>query len=124
MLERNYLAIDPFAEHFAAVHGFLAIEKYATGASSSLRTCVVKPFGPHQWVRRSSSVNAFQTRSRGASKTRVMTSSRSADSPVLLLPAAIFLSLLLRFVLLQMTQIILEAIETLVPKPAIVVEPV
>ncbi len=35
----------------------------------------MKPFGPHQCFMRSGSVNAFHTRSRGASNTREMTKS-------------------------------------------------
>src|ERR1700689_2276046 len=73
---------------------------------------------------RSSSVNARHTRSRGASKTRVMTSTRSADSAAILFFAAIFLFLRVRFALLQLAQIILEAIEGLLPETAIVFEPI
>ena len=41
--------------------------------------CEVKPFGPHQCSRRSGSVSAFHTSSRGASKTRVTISAQSVD---------------------------------------------
>src|SRR6266545_7870617 len=42
---------------------------------SVLQTGAVKPFGPHQRLACSGSVHAFHTRSRGASNTRVITSS-------------------------------------------------
>src|ERR1700751_2033579 len=40
---------------------------------SILQKGVVKPFGPHHCITYSGSVHAFQTSSRGASKTRVTT---------------------------------------------------
>src|ERR1700684_311559 len=86
----------------------------------------VKPFGPHHRSRRSGSVSAFHISSRGASKTRVTTSSRAADSVALLLLASILvlLFLRLRFGLLQLAQIVLEAIECFIPETAIVLQPV
>src|SRR5947208_1278664 len=42
---------------------------------------MVKPFGPHHCARRSASVQAFHTSSRGASKTRLMMNSRPAGGP-------------------------------------------
>src|SRR5580658_10246729 len=82
------------------------------------------PFIPHHGLMRASSVNARHTRSRGASKTRLMTSTRSAGSAAMLFFAAIFLFLRVRFALLQLAQIVLEAIERLLPETAIVFEPV
>src|SRR5262249_4320073 len=50
----------------------------------------VDPWGPHQRIKCSGSVNASKTSSRGASKMRSMTSTRSADSAAALLLAAMF----------------------------------
>src|ERR1700719_1569148 len=96
--------------------------KVPPGRSSSLWMRDVKPFGPHQCSRRSGSVSAFHTRSRGASKTRVTTSARSPDSAAALLFAAILVLLLFRFLLLQFAQIVLEAVERFLPETAIVFE--
>src|SRR5205814_6372294 len=66
----------------------------------------------------SGEVHALKTRLRGASKMRVMVSSRSDASvaPLLLAPIGLLL-------LLHLAQIFLEAIETLLPKTAIVLDP-
>src|SRR5262245_48061564 len=80
---------------------------------------LVKPRGPHQCTRCSGSVQALKTRLRGASKTRVMTSTRSAGSVAVLLLAAMFLLLLLQF-----AQIIVQTIETLLPDAPILLQPV
>src|SRR5436190_21131700 len=89
------------------------------GRKSSSQEVKVKPRGPHQRTRRSGSVHALKTRWGGASKMRVMTSTRcSAASAAALLPAAMFLLLPL-----QLTQIIVQAIEALLPETAIVLQP-
>src|SRR5438445_9939975 len=67
----------------------------------------------------SGSVQALKTRWRGASKIRVIRSSCWVDSAAASLLAAILL--LLR---LQIAQIILEAIEALLPETAVMLEPV
>src|SRR5216684_8575319 len=53
----------------------------------------LKPWGPHQRIKCSGSVQASKTSSRGASKIRVMTSSRSADcvTPSLLVDTSFLL---------------------------------
>src|SRR5262249_26073396 len=79
---------------------------------------LVKPRGPHQCTRCSGSVQASNTRLRGASKTRVRTSTRSAAAAVLL-PAARF-----RLLLLQFTQILVQAVETLLPETPVLLQPV
>src|SRR6059036_1063332 len=78
----------------------------------------VKPLGPNQRTRWSGSVQTLKTRLRGASKMRVMTSSRSVDVVVALVLAAMFLLLSL-----QLGQIRLQAIEALLPETAIVLQP-
>src|SRR5712671_1549908 len=79
----------------------------------------MKPCGPHQRAARSGSVHARNTSRRGASKMRVMTSSRSRTSASMLVLVSIFLLLSLQFV-----QVILQAIEALFPEMAIMLEPV
>src|SRR5262249_13091932 len=79
---------------------------------------LVKPRGPHQCTMCSGSVQASNTRLRGASKTRVRTSTRSAAAAALL-PAAMFLLLLLQF-----AQILVQTVETLLPEPPILLQPV
>src|SRR5712675_2248532 len=49
------------------------------GLSSTSQTGLVKPFGPHHSASCFGSVHALNTVSRGALKTRVMISSRSAN---------------------------------------------
>src|ERR1700689_5133174 len=70
------------------------------------------PFIPHHFAICSRSVKAFHTSSRGASKTRVMTISRSDDFAAALLFAGIFLLLLL-----QLAHISREANNLLPKKP-------
>src|SRR5438105_12637280 len=80
---------------------------------------MVKPFGPHHCIRRSRSVQALNTMSRGASNTRVMTNSRSAAAATALLFPATLLLLRLKF-----PQVIVQAIEAFVPESAVAVDPV
>src|SRR3989442_15931206 len=79
-------------------------------------------FGPHHFCRCSGCVNTSKTRSRGASKTRSMTSSLIGTSTTLSLAA---MSLLLHA---QFLQVLGETIEPLLPDDARalnrVVEPV
>src|SRR5918995_7039490 len=81
---------------------------------------IVKPRGADHRTRCSRSVHALKTRLKGASKMRVMTSSRSAV-PAAALAFFAAMSLPLH---LQLAQIILQAIEALLPEPAIVLQPV
>src|SRR5215475_6996338 len=78
----------------------------------------VKPRGPSQWTKCSGSVQALKTRLRSAAKTRVMTSSRSAASAAALLLAAMF-----RLLLSQFAQILVQTLETLLPEPPILLQP-
>src|SRR5580700_11497529 len=104
------------------------------GRMSKLSVVVVKPFGPHHCARCLGSVNAANTRSRGASNSRVPTIARGSLLRSILLFAAMFLtpgvgdlplrSLCLRFFGLKLLQIIVEAVEALVVEAAIVFEPV
>src|SRR6185437_11077350 len=77
---------------------------------------VVKPCGPHQRAICSGWVHALNTSRRGASMTRVTTSSRSAVA--LMLPST---SLLLA---LQFLQVALEPVEALFPEDAVMLQPI
>src|SRR6202167_3853291 len=82
---------------------------------SILQTGAVKPFGPHHCMMYFGSVHAFQTNSRGASKTLV-TTIRSVSLTVLFV-----ISDLLFFHLLHN---LFQLVETLFPEPAIAKRPV
>src|SRR5260370_42150869 len=91
------------------------------GLTSISQTGFVKPRGPHQCAMCLGSVHALNTSSRGASKTRVMTSSRCGA-----LVTALFLSLLAAMLLLllfQLDQIVFQTIEALLPETAVVLHP-
>src|ERR1700736_6472515 len=103
----------------------MLMRKAPPGRESISQDVIVKPFGPAQHAIRSGSAHALQTRLRGASKVRVMTSARSADSVAALLLAPIFLLLHLQFLLLhlRLAQIIVQTIEALLPEPPILLDP-
>src|SRR5690349_10216433 len=82
---------------------------------SILQTGAVKPFGPHHCFTYLGSVHAFQTNSRGASKTRVITI-RSVSFTVF-----VVISDLLFFHLIHNR---IQLVETLFPEPAIAKRPV
>src|SRR5579864_2280976 len=88
-------------------------------ARNSWELVVVRnPVGPHHCARCFGSVHACQTRSRGASSTRV---------PVIAIGSArsmLFLALTRALLGLQDLEIIIEAIEPLLPEPAIFRQPV
>src|SRR5882724_1106952 len=88
------------------------------GFTSIARTVLVKPFGPHQFAMCLGSVHIFQTRSRGASTVRVKTMVASPGATMPLLFSATFFPFQL-----ESLQIIIEAVEALVPEPAIVLKP-
>src|ERR1700680_169990 len=68
----------------------------------------------------SGSVQALKTRLRGASKMRVMTSSRFSAS--VMLPALFLVSIFL-LLRLQFAQVLVEAVEALFPETLIVLDP-
>src|SRR5580704_14700107 len=92
------------------------------GRTSISEIVVLKPFGPHHCATCFGSVHTANTSSRGASKTRLKTSSRSAvfaSALVFAFPAAMFLLLFFKFL-----KIVVQAIEALVKKPVVVRHPV
>src|SRR5579863_8482633 len=82
---------------------------------SILQKAVVKPFGPHHCITYFGSVHAFQTNSRGASKTLV-TTIRSVSLTVF------FVISDLRF--FHLIQNHIQLVETLFPESAIITRPV
>src|SRR5438128_1322632 len=120
------------------------------GRGSILQNGMVAPFGPHQRARCSHVVQASKTRPRGASSMRVRTSSPSADrSPAppakcsprrssvwsrpstapncpalaaMLLPALV--AAMLSLLGLELAQVVVQAIEALIPETPIVLHPV
>src|SRR5690348_10344044 len=96
------------------------LRHWPPGRTSISSATTVSPSGAHHRIACWGSVQAPYTMSRGASKRRVMTSSRSAASAAALglaLLAAIFL------LLLQLAQIVVEAVEALLPEAAIMLDP-
>src|SRR5580700_1705806 len=99
--------------------------------TSSSQTGFVNPFGPHHCAVCRTSVQALNTRLRGASKTRVMIRSHSDDPVVLIFAALVFafcadmLLLLLTFQVLslQFAQIHVEPVEALFPEAPVVFYP-
>src|SRR5579863_76261 len=89
--------------------------------TSISQTGFVKPWGPHHRARCSGAVHASNTHSGGASKSRVMTISRSFDPAaplVLLLPDMAFP------LLFHLPQIIVQTVQASFPEASIVPHPV
>src|SRR5207247_10754420 len=90
---------------------------FPPGRASNSARGMPTPIGPHHFCRCSRCVNTSKTRSRGASKTRSLTSSLVGTSTTLSLAA---MSLLL---LLQFLQVVVKSIEPLLPVDAIALDP-
>src|SRR5438874_2616220 len=75
-----------------------------------------KPRGPHHCAMCFGSVHIVQTRSRGASNTRVPMISRSSF--------ASFATMSCFLLFLQLLQVFIESIETLFPEAAVVLHPI
>src|SRR6202790_3583881 len=90
------------------------------GRTSSSQTGLVKPRGPHHCAMCLGSVQALKTRPRGAPKIRARLSScLTWPAAELLVASAMFLLLGL-----QPTQIVVQAVELLLPRHTIVLDPV
>src|SRR5476649_1001698 len=74
-------------------------------------TGLVKPSGPHHFASSPASVQTLKTSSRGAFRRRVRTISGAADSPLTLF----FLVGISFTFFLQLVQIVVQSIETLLP---------
>src|SRR5262249_55467262 len=107
------------------------------GRKSNLEVVVVKPNGPHHCARCFGLVQAEKTSARGASNSRVPMIDRGSRSRSTRLVAAIFSvlrawlvmatllnTLLVRIFRLQLLQIGIQPIETLVEKTPVMIEPV
>src|SRR5437868_1878267 len=100
------------------------------GLKSNALVVVRKPSGPHHCERCFGSVHTDQTNSRGASTSRVPIITFGSESRSILLVAATLLLLLLfrgfrfRRIGLQRAEIVLQAVEPLLPEPAILLEPI
>src|SRR5581483_2122372 len=86
------------------------------GLNSNWLVVVWKPLGPHHWSKCRGSVQASQTNSRRAAKSRVIMSSRSAVGPVDLF--GMFILFLLEFL-----QIVVETVQAFLPKSAVMLHP-
>src|SRR5216684_3470743 len=72
----------PFIGYSAPSGARMTIRSAPPGLRSTSQTGLVKVFGPHHFASCFGSVHALKTSSRGALKTRVMVSSRSANGAV------------------------------------------
>src|ERR1700739_4390926 len=102
-------------QHSCPSGAFMQQRSFPPTRKSILQTGAVKPFGPHHCMMDFGSVHAFQTNSRGASKTLV-TTIRSISLTVF------FVISDLRFFHLIYNHI--QLVETLFPEPAIANRPV
>src|SRR5438093_4451762 len=98
----------------------MSMRREPPGRTSSWQTGAVKCSGGNHSANCRGSVHAWYTSSRGASNTRVVVSVRSAGGvTVLLVP------LFMRLVLpLQLSQVVFQAIEALLPELAVTLHPV
>src|SRR6266852_1869354 len=87
------------------------------GRTSSSQTGFVNPWGPHHCATRFGSVQALNTSSRGASKTRVSTN--TCSSFAMMFPVA-----MLFLLFLHVAQIFVQTIEALRPEPLVVSDPI
>src|SRR5215472_9837322 len=107
------------------------------GRKSKLKVVVVKPNGPHHCAKCFGSVQAEKTSARGALNTRVPTIAPGSlsRSTVLIAPglsvlcvwpiiATLLNTLFITVLRLQLLQIGVQAVETLVEKPPVMVEPI
>src|ERR1700690_1791266 len=92
------------------------------GRASTSQTGIVKRCGPHHFARCFGSVHALNTSSRGASKTRVISISRSAKFAAALFPA--LLAAMFPLLLFQRLKIVIQTIEALIPEAPVAIDPV
>src|SRR5438067_13661657 len=90
------------------------------GRKSMPWVIVVNPRGPYQWIRCLGSVQTANTSSRGASNTRVKTSSRSVVSAAR--SGVVVIGLLLLG--LEVVEVLGQPVEALGPEPLVGLDPV
>src|SRR5271165_760918 len=94
---------------------FMQQRSFPPTRKSILQTGEVKPFGPHHCMMYLGSVHAFQTNSRGASKTRVTTIRAISLTVLFVISDLLFLHLVYNYI---------QFVEALFPESAIVERPV
>src|ERR1700691_5219899 len=94
---------------------FMQQRSFPPTRKSISQTGAVKPFGPHHCMMYFGSVHAFQTTSRGASKTLVTTIRSVSLTVLFVIPDLLFFHLLHN---------LFQLVETLFPEPAIAKRPV
>src|SRR5439155_22936740 len=112
--------LDRLEEHLTKDHlGLAAVIDEGDRHEGLVAGVSVKRWRHDQWTRRSGSVHAFHTSWRGASKTRVMTSCGFTDRL-----AALVLAVMSRPLFLYFAEVLVEAVEALLPVPAVPLHPV
>src|SRR5258708_24750770 len=96
------------------------LRQWPPGRTSISSATTVKPSGPHHCIACFDSIQARNTISRGASRSRVITSSCAGSTSAL---GFAFLAAILLLLILQPAQIIIETIETLLPEAAVMLDP-
>src|ERR1700722_13954132 len=94
---------------------FMQQRSFPPTRKSILQTGEVKPFGPHHCMMYFGSVHAFQTNSRGASKTRVIVIRSVSLTVLFVISDLLFFHLIYNYI---------QLVETLFPEPAIAKRPV
>src|SRR6201981_2255242 len=94
---------------------FMQQRNFPPTRKSIWQTCAVKPFGPHHCITYFGSVHAFQTNSRGASKTLVTTIRSISFTVLFVISGLLFLHLIYNY---------FQFVETLFPESAIAKRPV
>src|ERR1700724_3204570 len=94
---------------------FMQQRSFPPTRKSILQTGAVKPFGPHHCMMYFGSVHAFQTNSRGASKTRVIVIRSVSLTVLFVISDLLFLHLIYNYI---------QFVETLFPESAIADRPV
>src|ERR1700756_2037561 len=94
---------------------FMQQRSFPPTRKSILQTGAVKPFGPHHCMMYFGSVHAFQTNSRGASKTRVIVIRSVSLTVLFVISGLLFLHLIYNCI---------QFVEALFPEPAIAKRPV
>src|SRR5580704_16061038 len=89
------------------------------GLTSMTRVVRVKPRGPYQRAMCSRSVHILHTSARGARKTRVAVISRST----VVSTASLLVMSMLLLLALKLLEVIVQAVEALVPEAPVVIEP-
>src|SRR5580700_7963037 len=102
-------------QHSCPSGAFMQKRDFPPTRKSIWQTGAVKPFGPHHCITYFGSVHAFQTNSRGASKTRVTTIRSISLTVLFVISDLLFLHLIYNYI---------QFVEPLFPEAAIADRPV